>query len=285
MTAVDPTHNPQAAQMADESMVRNLAAQAEATWPQEAPLLARYGLPAAPRIVDLPCGTGEASARLLATWPAATLLGLDVDPAHLARARARCAFAGARAEFREADAFAPGVEEGSADLVVCRHFLQAVPEPERVLAGMARMLRPGGVLHLVAEDYGMIFAAPVDVDLDHFWRDGPLAFGRATGTDLASGRKVYGWLRGLGLVDVRVDWLVLDTVRVPRGVLARIWTAWRDGYSDVLAARTALSAAEVAAAWDALVRCTIDPDGYVVWHLPVVSGRSPAAPVPGYAAP
>ena len=30
--------NPQAEQMADESMVRNLAAQAEAIWPQERPI-------------------------------------------------------------------------------------------------------------------------------------------------------------------------------------------------------------------------------------------------------
>ena len=38
--------NPQGRQMADESMVRNLAAQAEAIRPQEAPLFARYRLPA-----------------------------------------------------------------------------------------------------------------------------------------------------------------------------------------------------------------------------------------------
>jgi hypothetical protein len=31
--------------MADESMFRNLAAQAQAIWPQEAPLLDRYRLP------------------------------------------------------------------------------------------------------------------------------------------------------------------------------------------------------------------------------------------------
>ena len=41
--------NPQARQMADESMVRNLAAQAQAIWPQEAPLFDRYALPARAR--------------------------------------------------------------------------------------------------------------------------------------------------------------------------------------------------------------------------------------------
>ena len=56
--------NPQAKQMADESMVRNLAAQAQAIWPQEAPLFRRYTLPASPRILDAGCGTGEGASRL-----------------------------------------------------------------------------------------------------------------------------------------------------------------------------------------------------------------------------
>ena len=37
--------NPQAKQMADESMVRNLDAQARAIWPQEVELIRRYTLP------------------------------------------------------------------------------------------------------------------------------------------------------------------------------------------------------------------------------------------------
>ena len=37
--------NPQASQMADESMVRNLDAQARAIWPQEVALIRRYELP------------------------------------------------------------------------------------------------------------------------------------------------------------------------------------------------------------------------------------------------
>ncbi len=36
--------NPHRQQMADESMVRTLDAQARAIWPQESPLIERYGL-------------------------------------------------------------------------------------------------------------------------------------------------------------------------------------------------------------------------------------------------
>ena len=51
--------NPQAQQMGDESMARNLAHQARAIWPQEQALFARYDLSGALRILDLGCGTGE----------------------------------------------------------------------------------------------------------------------------------------------------------------------------------------------------------------------------------
>src|SRR2546430_16349086 len=70
--------NPQAKEMADESMVRNLAAQADAIWPQEQPLFSRYGLPNEAYILDAGCGTGEISLRLAGMFERARLLGVDV---------------------------------------------------------------------------------------------------------------------------------------------------------------------------------------------------------------
>src|SRR5437667_8144861 len=93
----DPTRafvtdlNPQARQMADESMVRNLAAQARAIWPQEVPMLRRYALPAEPRILDAGCGTGEAASRLAQLFPQARVLGVDIIDQHLEVARSRYA--------------------------------------------------------------------------------------------------------------------------------------------------------------------------------------------------
>src|SRR5437868_7050552 len=81
--------NPQGRQMADESMVRNLAAQADAIWPQEAPLFDRYTLPAQARILDAGCGTGEISRRLAERFVDAHVLGIDIIDAHLDLARSR----------------------------------------------------------------------------------------------------------------------------------------------------------------------------------------------------
>jgi SAM-dependent methyltransferase len=267
-------HNPQASQMSDESMVRNLAAQAEAIWPQELPLIERYGLPDQARILDVGCGTGEIAQRLLERFPRATLLGLDQDERHLEVARRRCARFPGRAEFRVGDALALDVPGGSFDLAVCRHLLQAVPHPERVCAGLARAARPGGRVHLVAEDYGMIHFHPTRYDADEFFREGPSRFAASTGTDLSSGRKMFSVLKGLGLGDVRVDWIVVDTVRVPRATFAAIWRAWRDGYTDVIAEHSRFSRDEVRARWDDMIACIEREDGYAVWFLPVVSGAA-----------
>src|SRR4051812_27534548 len=67
--------NPQAKEMADESMVRNLSAQAEAIWPQELPLVRRYS---ARDILDVGCGTGEITVRLAAEFPDARITGIDL---------------------------------------------------------------------------------------------------------------------------------------------------------------------------------------------------------------
>src|SRR6476619_7623464 len=79
--------NPQAEQMGDESMARNLAHQAEAIWLQERPLFDRYGLSGPINVLDLGCGTGEITRRLAARYPQSTLLGVDILEGNLAIAR------------------------------------------------------------------------------------------------------------------------------------------------------------------------------------------------------
>jgi SAM-dependent methyltransferase len=265
-------NNPQFEQMSDESMLRNLAAQAVATWPQESLLLDRYGLET-PAILDVGCGPGELATRLLDFFPGCNLTGVDLDPAHLDRSRQRCAGSGERARFAVADATAlEGIDDGRFDLVICRHLLQAVPDPRAVLAQMKRVARPGGRLHVVAEDYSMMHFWPVPMDIDEFWRRGPIAYAAATGTDLRSGRKIFTAMTDLGLEAARVDYITVDTSRVPRPVFAEIWTAWRDGYAPAIAEHTELDRDHVTACFDAMIACILDPRGYAVWQLPVITG-------------
>lgn len=104
----------------------------------------------APRVLDLACGTGSISDRLLRRLPDATTVCVDIDPVLLAIARGH--FTGdARVAFVEADltgpAWADRLPHGSYDAVVTAtalHWLDT--EPLRRLYGtLAGVVREGGV--------------------------------------------------------------------------------------------------------------------------------------------
>ncbi|HEX9050592.1 MAG TPA: methyltransferase domain-containing protein [Anaeromyxobacter sp.] len=268
--------NPQRAQMADESMVRNLAFQARAIWPQEAPLFRRYTLPEAARVLDVGCGTGEIASRLATAMPRATVVGVDVLEGSVALARERHAPLAPRLAFAQGDAYALAFPDASFDLVVCRHVLQAIPDPERAVAEMRRVARPGGWMHLLLEDYDLLQASPASEGLARFW-ELPRTFARASRTDMHVGRRGLALLRGAGLVDVREDDVVVDTLRVPRDVIAGIIEAWRDGYTEVLARHAGMPASKVRGWWEEMLEVIRDPGGYFVWRVPVWSGRVPEA--------
>ena len=268
--------NPQAKQMADESMVRNLAAQARAIWPQEAPLLRRYALPPAPRILDAGCGTGEGASRLAKLFPRADVLGVDIIDGHLELARERYALLAPRLSFEHQSIYELAVEDGRFDLTVCRHVIHSIPHPDRVLAELARVTRRGGYLHLIAEDYGMLHFQRGALDPRNFWCVVPERFGAATGTDLFIGRNVYGILAAMHLEEIAIDYVAVDTLRVPRETFAEILTAWRDGYAEPIGELTPMSRDKALAYFDQMIGNIRDPLGYAVWMVPVVSARLPA---------
>lgn len=267
--------NPQAEQMGDESMARNLAHQAEAIWPQEHSLLDRFGLSGAIDILDLGCGTGEITRRLAQRYPQATLLGVDILEGNLAIARSRdCA--NNRIRYALGDAFALDIADASLDLVVCRHMSQAVPDFASVLAEITRVLRPGGWLHLLTEDYGMLqFPMVGDFDPDRFWNHDAIGFLASIGCDGRIGRHSPALLQQAGYLDIAMDYVTVDTLRVARATFAGIIAAWRDGYTASLAGVSGRTSDAVRADFDRLIAAIETPPEYVVWHVPVASGRKP----------
>lgn len=263
--------NPQREQMADESMVRNLAAQAACIWPQEREILLRHGLPDEPRILDAGCGTGEFSWRVADLFPRSHVLGVDILDGSLAIARSRHGDRGGRLAFENRSIFELGLPDASCDLVACRHVIQSVPHAELVLAELARVTKPGGRLHVIAEDYGMIQFPVRSLDPNELWHHGPPAFGKAIGTDMHVGRNAYGHLRRLGLRDIAVDYVVVDPLRAPREEFIRIWEAWRDGYADAVGSTTSITSDQFRAHFDDMIATLRDPDGYGVWFVPVLT--------------
>jgi len=258
--------------MADESMVRNLAAQAQAIWPQEVEIIRGYGLPADTRIVDVGCGTGEIVTRLAELLPEARLTGVDMIASHLDLARQRNARFGSRVSIHLGNAFSLPYEDGVFDFTVCRHMLQAVPTPERVVTELARVTRSGGRLHLIAEDYGMIYVHPTRMGAEAFWAAAPTAVGPAFGTDLFIGRHLFPMLRAAGIERIEAHYVPVDTLRVPRATFAAIFEAWRDGFTEVIAEHTTFSIDETRARFDDMIACIRSPEGWALWLVPVYTG-------------
>lgn len=274
MNATPIDLNPQGQQMADESMVRTLAAQIEATWPQEKRLIDLYRLPRKARVLDVGAGTGEFSARIAEAHPEAQVLGVELLRTSVEHARTRHAAFAPRLSFETGDAFHLAQPDDTFDLVANRHMIQSVPHVERILAELVRVARPGGHVHVLAEDYLMLHMMSGPLDPDVFWRKGAVDFAVRTGTDARIGRRAWTLLREAGLKDVRVDYVVVDTLRVPRRVFADIITAWRDGYVEPMSAQD-FPPMLVRQHFDEIIGSILNPEHYAVWHVPIVSGVKP----------
>lgn len=105
-------------------------------------------LPAAPaRVADLGCGTGTLS--MLLAGQGYDVDGVDLAPAMIKRAQAKASTAGLDVSFSVGDASDPPLPIASYDVVLSRHVLWALPDPDAGLRRWVDLLAPGGRLVLV----------------------------------------------------------------------------------------------------------------------------------------
>ena len=142
-------------------------------------------LPASFVALDLACGPGSISQRLLARFPHAQAIAVDIDPVMLAIGRGALGTVDGRLRWIEADLASPdwlaALGEKQTDAVLSTtalHWLE--PEPlGRLYHDLARLLRPGG-LFLNGDHMAFSPALPTLVRLsqqvlDEQWTDAAFA--------------------------------------------------------------------------------------------------------------
>ncbi|MGI8887567.1 MAG: class I SAM-dependent methyltransferase [Nocardioidaceae bacterium] len=105
-------------------------------------------LPSAPaRVADLGCGTGSLS--VLLGLRGYRVYGVDLSAQMLVRAKAKAVQTGVTVQLFQGDAAQPPLAGNSCDVVLVRHVLWALQDPEMAIASWAGLLRPGGMLVLI----------------------------------------------------------------------------------------------------------------------------------------
>ncbi|TMQ81484.1 methyltransferase domain-containing protein [Actinomadura soli] len=221
--------------------------------------------PPGSRVLEVGCGVGAQTVHLLARSPGAHLTAVDVSSASLDQARARVAASrpGARVRWRRGDLHdLPFPDDAFDHLFVC-FVLEHLPDPRAALAGLRRVLRPGGTVTVIEGDHGSAFFHPDSAHaravIAHL-----VALQAAAGGDALVGRRLAPLLSGAGYERVEVG---PRTVYADgsRPALARAFT--RDTFTAMVeAVRDEAVAAGLAtpADWDrgiADLNRTAAPDG------------------------
>ena len=188
---------------------RRLNLLAEIFRPTTLRLLTDAGLRSGDRCLDLGCGGGHVAldmARIVG--PAGSVTGTDFDPRIVELARQDAQHAGVgNLEYHVADARA--FDGGPFDLIYARFLLSHLGEPEKVLAHVRQLARPGGRIVLEDIDMSGSYCHPHDPAHTRY-AELYIEAVRRNGGDADLGRRLPLIARAAGLRDVH--WNVFQPV-------------------------------------------------------------------------
>ncbi|MEU9016876.1 L-histidine N(alpha)-methyltransferase [Actinomadura sp. NPDC048394] len=161
--------------------------------------------PPGARVLEVGCGVGAQTVHLLESSPCADLTAVDVSAASLAQARERVTarFPRARVRWLRADLHDLPFPSGAFDHLFVCFVLEHLRDPAAALAGLRRVLRPGGTLTVIEGDHGSAFfhpdSAAARAAIGHQVR-----LQAAAGGDALIGRRLHPLLTAAGYRQVEV---------------------------------------------------------------------------------
>jgi SAM-dependent methyltransferase len=116
------------------------------------------------RVLDLGTGHGWSAIAVKSAWPAAEVVGLDIDTASITEARQHADQAGVEVHFTTGGVAAtPDLSSwGPIDVVLILEALHDMADPVGVLAAAREALAPGGIVVVADEAVAEVFTAPGD---------------------------------------------------------------------------------------------------------------------------
>jgi ubiquinone/menaquinone biosynthesis C-methylase UbiE len=153
--------------------------------------------------VDVGCGTGAVTRTMAKIAAPGRVVGVDISATRLAQARELAAADGLQVEFIEGHAYRLPLRSASFDYAWSRYLFEYLPEPDRALAELSRVTRPGGTVVVADLDGQLEQCYPLEAKVQADLREGLRVLGE-TGFDTQVGRKLYHWFCQAGLRDIGV---------------------------------------------------------------------------------
>ncbi|MGW6540113.1 class I SAM-dependent methyltransferase [Streptomyces sp. NPDC055051] len=213
--------------------------------------------------LDVGAGTGTVARRLLREAGVERVLAVDRDVRFLAERPVP------GLDLLEADVTAPGFSPGRFRLVHARFVLMHLPERERLVARLAELLEPGGVLVLsdaVDLTSEVAPATPYTRAMRAMWR----GLGETIGTDVSWVPSYPALLRAAGLTGVAAEIHVPPLV--PGSPISRFWA---DTWERSRAAMVATGLVDDAALDDAVRHLASEECAALSAGMLTVWGRRP----------
>jgi SAM-dependent methyltransferase len=236
-------------------------------------LVDRLEVRAGERVLDVACGTGNAT--LPAARRGARVTGLDITPRLLQVAEAKAGAEGLAIEWVEGDAMSLPFPDGSFDVVLSTFGCMFAPDQERTAAELVRVLRSAGRLGVAAWSPTGAIGGMFRTMARHMPPPPPWAGRPVTWGDPEHARALFA---PLGLeVELAVDAVSFRFESSEADI-----TEFAGKFGPLVVARAAL---EPQGRWDALVRDLVafddevssrhaDGYGYDAEYL-VITGRKP----------
>lgn len=174
--------------------------------PEMAALLAPAEIEPGQTVVDYGCGPGMLSIELARrVGKSGRIHGVDINALFVERAakNASAEGLGDRIAFHRIEASELPLEDASVDRIICKNVLEYVDDISATFREFRRALKPGGRVHAIDSDWGMLVVEPIGADrLAQVFAAASIAYK----TPLV-GRQLYGLMRAAGYQNVRVKML------------------------------------------------------------------------------
>jgi ubiquinone/menaquinone biosynthesis C-methylase UbiE/acyl carrier protein len=189
----------------DHEILR-LKAQVDLFWEKELGCLRRVGLRDGMRILECGCGPGYVLEKLLHSFPASEVTGIEIDPFLAEKSKENlAAFIGNRCRIDEQSITEMDFADHSFDFVIVRLVLEHLPDPLKAVREVYRVLKAGGKGVFIDNDFHLHLRSYPDIpELDDLY-DAYCRCRIAEGGNPYIGRELPSILQDGGFSNIDLD--------------------------------------------------------------------------------